>query len=357
MKLVIFGLTVSSSWGNGHATLWRGLCRALAARSHEVVFFERDLPYYRDNRDLWELDSGQLILYSRWDGVAAAAKKHVAQADAAMVTSYCPDGAMAADLVLDTPRPLRVFYDLDTPVTLAAVASGDGPAYLPARGLSGFDLVLSYTGGRALDLLRQRLGARHVAPLYGHADPELHCPSAPLQEYRSALSYLGTFSPDRQAAMHELFIEPARRRPDRRFVVGGPMYPDVDGWPRNLAHFPHVSPQQHSGFYCSSTLTLNITRGTMARMGYCPSGRLFEAAACGVGMVSDWFDGLDTFFTPGADLLLARSRDDVLQALLMNDAEIAHMAEHARQRVLACHTAMHRALELEELLTEAALAG
>ena len=357
MTFVIFGLTISSSWGNGHATLWRGLCRALAARSHEVVFFERDVPYYRENRDLWQLEKGQLILYAHWDSVASAAKKHVAQADAALVTSYCPDGAMAADLVLDTPRPLRVFYDLDTPITLAAIASGDGPAYLPGRGLGGFDLVLSYTGGRALDLLRQRLGARRVAPLYGHADPELHHPSTPLQEFRSSLSYLGTYSPDRQAAVDELFIEPARRSPDRRFVLGGPMYPDAETWPRNLAHFSHVNPQQHSGFYCSGPLTLNITRGTMARLGYCPSGRLFEAAACGVGMVSDWFEGLDFFFTPDTDFFVARSREDVLEALALGDAEVARMAERARQRVLSSHTAMHRALELEELLTEAALAG
>jgi spore maturation protein CgeB len=303
------------------------------------------------------LDQGQLMLYPHWAEVAAAAKKHVANADVALVTSFCPDGAMAADLILDTPGPIRVFYDLDTPVTLAALESGDGPAYLPRRGLSGFDLVLSYTGGRALDLLRQRLGARHVAPLYGHVDPQVHHPSSALPEYQSALSYLGTYSPDRQAAVDELFIQPARKSPGQRFVLGGPMYPDVAAWPRNLVHFPHISPQHHAAFYSSSRLTLNVTRGTMARLGHCPSGRLFEAAACGVGMVSDWFEGLDAFFTPETDLLVAHTHHEVEAALSLDDTTVASMAERARQRVLSAHTAHHRVLELEELLTEAALRG
>ena len=150
MKLIIFGLTISSSWGNGHATLWRGLCKALARRGHEVVFFERDVPYYALNRDLLELPYGTLCLYPSWDDVLPLARWHVADADVAMVTSYCPDGVAAADLVLESDIAVRAFYDLDTPVTGARRAAGEPGEYIGPRGLAEFDLVVSYTGGPAL---------------------------------------------------------------------------------------------------------------------------------------------------------------------------------------------------------------
>src|SRR3954470_7620634 len=130
MKLVVFGLAISSSWGNGHATLWRGLCRALAARGHRVAFFERDVPYYAEHRDLYEVPGGELVLYPDWSAVLPTARRHLADADVAMVTSYCPDGVEAADLVLDSPAPVRAFYDLDTPVTLGQLRAGRPVAYL-----------------------------------------------------------------------------------------------------------------------------------------------------------------------------------------------------------------------------------
>ncbi|HET9959203.1 MAG TPA: glycosyltransferase, partial [Polyangiaceae bacterium] len=184
MKIVIFGLTISSSWGNGHATLWRGLCRGLAARAHQVVFFERDVPYYRNARDLWELDSGRLVLYEDWTAVRARAAAELADADAAIVTSYCPDGSAATDLVLDARHACRVFYDMDTPVTLAALQRGERPDYLGPRGVREFDLVLSFTGGKALQALREQHGAKRVAALYGHVDPTVHRPAASNESFR-----------------------------------------------------------------------------------------------------------------------------------------------------------------------------
>src|SRR5262245_24340439 len=219
MKLVIFGLTVSSSWGNGHATLWRGLCSALGKRGHRVVFFERDVPYYADNRDLTELPGGELVLYSGWDEIVPLANRHLSEADVAMVTSFCPDGVPAADLVLDSAAPLRVFYDLDTPVTLARVALGQPVEYIGPRGLGDFDLVLSYTGGRALDGLQWVLGARRVAALYGSVDPATHVPVEPTESFRGLLGHLGTYAADREAPLRELFVEPARRLPHERFLV------------------------------------------------------------------------------------------------------------------------------------------
>jgi spore maturation protein CgeB len=200
MKLVIFGLTVSSSWGNGHATLWRGLCRALARQGHRVVFFERDVPYYAGHRDLRELPGTDLVLYPEWTGVLGRARREMADADVLMTTSYCPDGVAASDLIFDQDRALAVFYDLDTPVTLEKLDAGQEVPYLPPQGLGGFDLVLSYTGGEALTALRERLGARRVAPLYGSVDPEVHRPTAPLPEWQADLSYIGTYAADRQAA-------------------------------------------------------------------------------------------------------------------------------------------------------------
>jgi len=357
MKLVIFGLTVSSSWGNGHATLWRGLLRALAARGHRVVFFEKDVPYYAAHRDLFELpDGGELRLYASWDEVRPVAEQHLRDADVAMVTSYCADGVAATELLLESPVALRTFYDLDTPVTLDRLARGEGVDYLGERGLADFDLVLSYTGGRALEELRTRLGARRIAPLYGSVDPAVHRPVAPLADFRADLSYLGTYAADRQQALEELFMRPAQRSPERRFLIGGSLYPADFPWTDNLYFWRHVAPGDHPAFYCSSRLTLNVTRRAMAEMGYCPSGRLFEAAACGVPIVSDRWEGIEAFFTPGEEILLAERADDTLAALALSDAELARLATAARERALAEHTAEQRARDLEAAL-EAALAA
>ncbi len=353
MKFVIFGLTMSSSWGNGHATLWRGLCRSLVRRGHEVEFFERDVPYYASHRDLWELPGVGLHLYPDWGSVLPSARQHLADADVGVVTSYCPDGVAASDLVLGSPARVKAFYDLDTPVTLARLKGGQAVDYIGPRGLGDFDLVLSYTGGAALDELRGRLGARAVAPLYGHVDPEVHRPMPPAPRYRADLSYLGTYAEDRQEAVERLFVEPARRLPGQRFLIGGAMYPREFPWTDNIFFVYHVPPGDHPAFYCSSRLTLNVTRAAMAAMGYCPSGRLFEAAACGVPILSDVWEGLDRFFEPGAELLVARTTDEAVAALQLSDEELGRIARAARERTLEEHTSDRRAQELEDVLRTA----
>lgn len=347
MKVVIFGLSVSSSWGNGHAALWRGLIRALLDQGHRVTFFERDVPYYAENRDLWELpEGGDLVLYPDWASAVPEARRALAGADVGMVTSYCPDGLAATELVLDSALAVRCFYDLDTPVTLARLEAGEQVGYIGPDGLAGFDLVLSYTGGGALEALRTRLGARRTAPIYGSVDPALHRPAAPRPEYRALLSYLGTYAADRQTTLERLFVEPARRLPDERFVIGGAQYPDAFPWTANTFFVRHLPPPEHPSFYCSSSLTLNVTRAAMARMGWCPSGRLFEAAACGVPILSDWFAGLDAFFVPGQEILVAGTTDDAMEALLLPAAALKQIADRARERTLDEHTAARRALEM-----------
>lgn len=351
MKFVIFGLTVSSSWGNGHATLWRGLIAALARQGHQVVFFERDVPYYADNRDLKRLgDGAELLLYADWNDVRDRARTEVRSAEVVLTTSYCPDAVAASALMLDEAPGACLFYDLDTPITLARLESGERPAYLPPDGLGGFDLVLSYTGGAALEALRARLGAQRVAPLYGHVDPAVHRPVAPDPLFRADLSYLGTYAKDRQPALQSLFIEPARQRPNRRFVLGGSGYPQDFPWADNIFFVRHLPPPDHGRFFSSSRLTLNVTRADMAAMGFCPSGRLFEAAACGCPVLSDWWEGLDSFFAPGRELLIAHSTEEAVAALDLSDAEIARIAAAARDRVLAEHTSDHRARELVGLI-------
>ena len=351
MKLVVFGLTVSSSWGNGHATLWRGLIRALAARGCRVVFFEQDAPYYAENRDLAEIEGCDLVLYANWAEVRSRAACEIAKADAAIVTSYCPDARAAAALMQDGGRT-SVFYDLDTPVTLARLEDGEHVPYLPTEGLGGFDLVLSYTGGEALTALREELGARRTAALYGHADPDAHRPAA-AQGPRADLSYIGTYAEDRQAALEALFLAPARARPGKRFVLAGALYPQDFPWTDNIWFMQHLPPSQHAAFFAASRLTLNVTRRDMARMGWCPSGRLFEAAACGTPVLSDDWAGLSSFFEPGREILIGGDTEAALAALDLSDAALARIGEAARERLLAEHTSDRRAGQLLGLLEEA----
>jgi len=356
MKLVIFGLTVSSSWGNGHATLWRGLIRALGRRGVRVAFFERDVPYYARHRDLVAIEGGDLVLYADWREVADRALREVRDADAVVVTSYCPDGRAASALACGAGRS-AVFYDMDTPVTLARLAAGERVDYLPEEGLGGFDLVLSYTGGAALMRLQAELGAHKALPLYGHVDPEVHRPAPRDPRYVCDLSYLGTYAADRQPAVETLFAEPARQRPERRFLLGGSGYDDKFPWTDNIFFRDHVAPPEHAAFFASSRLTLNVTRRDMAQMGYCPSGRLFEAAACGAPILTDVWEGLDLFLEPGREILTARSTGDALAALDLTDAELAAIARAGRERTLDQHTSEHRAGELVDLLARASSRG
>ena len=350
MHVVIFGLTVSSSWGNGHATLWRSLIKAMLRRGHTVCFYEKDVPYYADARDLTALPvGGALHLYGSLEAVREAVRRDLDSADLALCTSFCPDGPAAAELILESRAGLKAFYDLDTPVTLDALSLGKPVDYLPADGLRDFDLVLSYTGGRALDELQTRLGARRVAPLYGSVDPETHFPVGARPEYQASLSYLGTYAADRQASLEELFLKPAAMLPEQTFLIGGAQYPEAFPWTPNIGFVRHVPPPEHPAFFCSGRATLNVTRAAMARYGFCPSGRLFEAAACGVPLISDAWEGLASFFTPGAELLRVDCAADVVTALQMDDHELRAIADRARERALAEHTGECRVRELEQV--------
>ncbi|MBR1168187.1 CgeB family protein [Bradyrhizobium liaoningense] len=353
MKIVIFGLTISSSWGNGHATLWRGLCKHLARSGHSIVFFERDVPYYAGARDLHELPGGALRLFANWDDVRQAASAEIRDADVAIVTSYCPDAIAATELILSEGRAVPVFYDLDTPITLAKLDAGEPVPYIGPRGLRDFELVLSFTGGPHVeDEFRNRLGAGETRALYGHVDTDIHHPVMPQPHYRADLSYLGTYSEDRQRTLEALFVAPARARHDLRFLIGGAQYPDDFPWSPNIYFVRHLPPSEHAPFFASSRLTLNVTRRAMAEMGWCPSGRLFEAAACGAPLLSDHWPGIADFFAPGEEILIARDEHDTLAALAMPDAELRRMARRAYDRTMDQHTSDKRARELIAMLEQ-----
>ena len=352
MKITVFGLTLSSSWGNGHATPYRAIIRALARLGHQVHFFEKDVPYYSSRRDFDSCDYCQLTLYSDWTSVRSRALSVAADSDVVITASFLPEGQRINNEILDLDRPLRVFYDLDTPVTLNNLGHG-AVEYLEAGQVPEFDLVLSFTGGKALSTLENEYHARMVRPLYGCVDPDDYSRVLPIAKFQCDLSYMGTYSPDRQAKVDELLLEPSRRHPEKLFLLAGSLYPWNWQWPENVRRMEHVAPADHARFYSSSRLTLNITRGEMAANGWCPSGRFFEAAACGTPLITDSWEGLDSFFDPQSQLLVVTSAEDVEAALRFPDDELQAMAAQARQRTLDEHTGNVRAHQLLKYFDEA----
>jgi spore maturation protein CgeB len=348
MKLVVLGLTLSSSWGNGHATTFRALLSAFAARGHDVLFLERDKPWYADNRDLAEPDFCELRYYRSVDELASW-RDQIAAADAVMVGSYVPEGVAVGAFVQRHARGVACFYDIDTPVTLAKLARGDFE-YLTPELIPGYAIYFSFTGGPTLQRLEKRFGSPCARALYCSVDSDRYRPVTVNKKWD--LSYLGTYSQDRQPTLERLLIETARSCPERRFAVAGPQYPETIDWPANVERIDHLAPADHPSFYSASRFTLNVTRADMIEAGWSPSVRLFEAGACATPIISDIWPGLDDLFEPGSEITLAATTDDVVAAL---DQDGAAMGARARQTVLAHHSAERRAEQLERDLDQASL--
>jgi spore maturation protein CgeB len=350
-KLVILGLSITSSWGNGHATTYRGLVKALSQRGHEILFLERDTPWYAAHRDQARSPFSRVALYRSLADLDRRFGGIVADADAVIVGSFVPDGIEVCSWALGRARGPVAFYDIDTPVTLASLERGDCP-YLSRQILPRFDLYLSFTGGPVLELLHD-MGVSRAAPLYCSVDPDTHIPVRTRREWE--LGYIGTYAADRQAALEQTLFAAAHRLPQKQFVCAGPLYPESVEWPENVLHISHLPPAAHARFYCAQRFTLNLTRRDMLALGYSPSVRLFEAAACGVPIISDEWAGLETFFVPGEEILLAGSASEVLEIFAtLSPGRRAAIAEAGRRRALRSHTAAHRACELEHLLDLAA---
>lgn len=340
MKLVVLGLSLSSSWGNGHATTFRALLSAFAARGHQVLFLERDVPWYAANRDLAEPDFCALRYYrsvaelEEWRTV-------LGEADAVIVGSYVPDGVEVGRFAQDAAPGRTAFYDIDTPVTLARLARGDRE-YLSPELIPGYATYFSFTGGPTLERLEREFGSPAARALYCSVDTAQYRPLDVPKRWD--LTYLGTYSDDRQPTLDRLLLEVARRCPERRFAVAGPQYPDGIVWPENVERIDHLPPAEHATFYSASRFVLNVTRADMIAAGWSPSVRLFEAGACGCPIVSDRWDGIKDVFEPGREIVLADTTDDVIAAL---EQDAAEMGARAREAVLAGHSARRRAEQLE----------
>lgn len=352
LNIVIFGLSVTSSWGNGHATTYRALMRGLHARGHRILFLERNLPWYAQNRDLPRLPFGKVHTYSDLAAMKERFRETVAEADLVIVGSYVPEGINLGEWVIRTAKGATAFYDIDTPVTLAALERG-ACDYLSPRLISRYELYLSFTGGATLRRV-VRLGARNAMPLYCSVDPKVHSPES--RSPRWDLGYIGTYSEDRQEWMERLMLAPAREWKEARMVVAGAQYPAAIAWPSNVGRIEHLPPQKHRRFYNSQRFTLNLTRDEMRKAGYSPSVRLFEAAACATPIISDGWPGLDSFFQPGEEILITRSGKNTLEYLReFPEKDRVALGANARNRILRQHTALHRAIELESYV--AALRG
>ncbi len=351
MRIVVLGLSLSSSWGNGHATTYRALLRGLSGLGHRVLFLEREVPWYAAHRDLPAPDFCALAFYRDLQELRIRFAAELIEADAVLVGSYVPDGIAVLELVLSVAGGVRAFYDIDTPVTLAALARGDC-AYLTAAQTARLDLYLSFSGGPALSRLSQRYGTARPRALYCAVDEIRYVPRP--QPPRWDLGYLGTYSADRQPALRRLLLEPAQRLPDRRFVVAGPQYPHDIDWPGNVERIEHLPPDAHAEFYGAQRFTLNVTRADMIAAGWSPSVRLFEAAACGTPIISDRWGGLDALLPDGEAILIADDGAAVAEALLsIDEVRRCAIAARARAIVLAGHTGLARARELERYLAEA----
>lgn len=351
MDIAIIGLSITSSWGNGHATTYRSLVKGLAERGHRVVFYECDRPWYRDHRDLSGSPHAQVVLYRSLPELYARYASRLRTADLVIVGSYVPEGALIGEWLAGNITGVLAFYDIDTPVTLAGLQTG-GVDYITRALVRRFDLYLSFTGGPTLRRLERDFGARRARPLYCAVDPDVHRPD--MRPPRWDLGYLGTYSADRQPTLSRLLLKVAAALPERKFVVGGPNYADARSWPPNVEWVQHVAPEDHAAFYGAQRFTLNATRADMRAAGYSPSVRLFEAAACGVPIVSDKWTGMEEFFTPGEEILTVVDTRDVLDVLTrMPEERRRRIAEAARRRVLAEHTGSARARDLENFVREA----
>lgn len=350
LDIVIFGLSVTSSWGNGHATTYRALMRGLCARGHRITFLERDLPWYADNRDLPSTPYGRVHTYSSVSSAKRRFRKAVTDADLVMVGSYVPEGIEISDWVTRTAKGITAFYDIDTPITVAALERGTCD-YISLGLIPAFDLYLSFTGGPMLRKIERKFGARRAEPLYCSVDPQVHSPQR--KPIKWDLGYIGTYSTDRQRPLEQLMFAPAREWKAARMVVAGAQYPDSVSWPPNIEHVEHLPPDAHRGFYNAQKYTLNLTREKMRRAGYSPSVRLFEAAACGTPIISDNWPGLDTFFQPDTEILIARSGGDALEFLRdIPEKDRLAIGARARARILSSHTATQRAKELESYIED-----
>ncbi|AVR46614.1 glycosyltransferase [Christiangramia fulva] len=350
MKYIVIGLSITSSWGNDHATTFRALLKELTALGNEVLFLEKDVPWYAGHRDMPNPDFCRLRLYETNEELKTRYANEVAKADAVIVGSFVPQGVEIGNWVIETARGVTAFYDLDTPVTLEKLRN-ENYEYINEELIKKYQLYLSFSGGRVLDYLEEHYDSPNAKALYCSVDTNLYFPED--HEKKWQMGYLGTYSDDRQASVEELLNETAKQKKDMKFIVAGPQYPEDIQWAENVERIDHLPPSEHRRFYNSQRYTLNITQQDMIRAGYSPTARLFEAAACGVPIISDFWNGIDSIFEINKEILIAGSSSDAIECFdSIDEEERKLIGQRARQKVLKYHTSRARAQQLESYVEE-----
>ena len=353
LKIAFFGSSLVSAYWNGAATYYRGLIRALHERGHEVTFYEPDAYERQQHRDIPDPDWATVVVYP---GVGDEGVYRVLEAarDADVVVKCSGVGAFDELLereVLSLQRPgtLVLYCDVDAPATLERVHADSGDPFLPL--IPRYDFVFTYGGGDPVVNAYKALGARDCVPIYNALDPSTHHPVPPDTRFNADLGFLGNRLPDREARVEEFFLRAASMLPERSFLLGGSGW-QGKGLSPNVNYVGHVYTRDHNAFNCTPNKVLNISRESMARFGFSPATRVFEAAGAAACLITDYWEGIDLFFEPGSEVLVAHDGAEVAEHVRSVTPEQARqIGEAAYRRVLAEHTYAHRAAQLEALLT------
>jgi spore maturation protein CgeB len=352
MKIAFFGSSLVSAYWNGAATYYRGIIRALADRGHEVTFYEPDAFGRQQNRDIDDPPWARVVVYSA-DGTdhvrrclhKAAAADLIVKASGVGVFDALLEEAV---LNLQSPKTIVAFWDVDAPATLDRVNNNACDPFAPL--IPQYDIIFTYGGGDPVVAAYQRLGARACVPIYNGLDPATHHPVAPEPRFECDLAFLGNRLPDREARVESFFLNPAAQMPDRRFIIGGNGWNDL-ALPANLVNAGHVFTREHNAFNCSPLAVLNINRESMARYGFSPATRVFEAAGAGACLITDWFEGVEHFLEPDEEVLVAREGAEVIEHLhKLTPMRAKQMGQRALNRVLSEHTYDRRAEKVEAAL-------
>lgn len=350
MKFAVFGLSITSSLGNKQATIYRALLKELHAKDHQIAFFERKNPYFDYNHDITGSDNFSICIYNSVEELYLKYLDTIRNADCVIVGSFVPEGLLVAELVCTETAGTKVFLDFDTPFTIEQLENRDY-IYISGDLIKEFDLYLSFTGGDSLKILELVYSCNTARPFYGFIDPEIFYPESVEKKYD--IGFLGTYCKSRKDKMRQLMFDAARAWSSGKFIVGGSAYPDLIGWPANVEKSGYIPQNELRHFYNQLRFAINISKADLCNAGFSTSFRLFEAAACGIPVISDQCEGMELFFKPGSEILITESKEDTLFYLRnLREEEIRMIGNNARKRVLMAHTSKHRAQELEQYITE-----
>ena len=356
LNIAFFGSSLVSAYWNGAATYYRGIVRALHQRGHRVTFYEPDAFGRQQHRDMDDPDWATVVVYAGEgeEGVTRALEQ-ARGADLVVKASGVGvfDELLEREvLALQRPGTSVVFWDVDAPATLDRVQNDPNDPFRPL--IPRYDLVFTYGGGNPVIDAYEALGARSCVPVYNALDPSTHHPVRPDPRFSADLGFLGNRLPDREARVEEFFLRAAERLADMRFLIGGNGWADK-GMPRNVTPLGHVYTHEHNAFNCTARAVLNVNRESMARYGFSPPTRVFEAAGAAACLITDAWEGVEQFLEPGREVLVARDGDEVAEHLrTLSSAKARDIGRAALVRVLAEHTYAHRAVQLEALLGDRA---